>query len=130
MTEPNVYQASNDTWIVFNNGIKSEYFNTVSEAVNMATKLIFAGQAQDSATTMATLGDKLADLHSVYFDRGYNSSGGSNPITDDDLSSLGITAVQLANLITLAEQFANFLNNAAVIQADYDATLNAIRTDI
>lgn len=129
MTQAQVYQAADDRWLVFNNGIKSDYFIDESEAQTMATKLTFAGKAQDSATTMANIGDQLADLYSVYFDRGYNS-GGANPITDDDLASLGMTAVQLGNLITLAEQFANFLGNAAVAQDDYDVTLNAIRTDI
>lgn len=124
-----VYQAADGRWLVFNNDIKSDYFTLENEAQAMATKLTFAGQAQASATTMANIGDQLADLHSVYFDRGYNS-GGANPITDDDLASLGMTAVQLGNLITLAEHFANFLGNSAVAQADYDVTLNAIRTDI
>lgn len=125
----NVYQAANGKWLIFNNGIKSEYFNTEPEAVEMASKLTFAEQAQTSATTMSDLSDRLTDLYSVYFDRGYNS-GGSNPIVDDDLASLGITAVQLGNMMTLAEQFANFLNNIAATQADYDTTLNAMRTDV
>jgi hypothetical protein len=125
----NVYQAADGRWIVFSNGIKSDYFTLESEAQDMASKLIFATQSQEQATTMAQLGDKLADILSVYFDRGYNS-GGSNPITNDDLASLGITAAQLGDMVTLAEQFANFLGNVAVTPADYDSTLNAIRTDI
>jgi len=125
----NVYQAANGKWLVFNNDIKSGYFNTEPEAIEMASKLTFAEQAQTNATAMSDLSDKLADLYSVYFDRGYNS-GGSNPITNDDLASLGITAVQLGDMMTLAEQFANFLNNIAVTQADYDTTLNVMRTDV
>lgn len=124
-----VYQAADDRWIVFNNGIKSAYFILESEARDMATKLTFTEQAQKSATIFAQLGDKLADLESVYFDRGYDG-GGSNPIIDDDIVSLNITAAQLASLITLAQQLSNFLGNLAVTQADYDATLNAVRSDI
>lgn len=124
-----VYQAADGRWIVFNNGIKSDYFILESEAQNMATKLTFAEQIQGGATTFAQLGDKLADLESVYFDRGYDA-GGVDPIADDDIVSLNITAAQLGAFITFAQQVKNFLNNLAVAQADYDATLNAVRTDM
>lgn len=124
-----VYKAADGRWLVFNNGIKSAYFILESEAQNMATKLIFTERAQVEATILAQLGDKLVDLESVYFDRGYDA-GGSNPIVDVDIESLNITAAQLAALITLAQQMSNFLGNLAVTQADYDATLNAVRTDI
>jgi hypothetical protein len=69
----------------------------------------------------------LANLETVYFDRGYNG-GGSNPITDGDASPL--TAANYAALITLIQQLNNFLGNSAVTPADYDATLNTIRTDV
>jgi hypothetical protein len=123
-----IYQDAKGGWILFDGETKHR-FNTESEAENMATKLTLAGQAQASATTMAQIGEDLASLVDVYFDRGYDS-GGSNPIIDDDLASLGITAAQLAALITLAQQLANFLGNSAVATADYGATLNASRTDI
>jgi hypothetical protein len=129
MTEAQVYQASDDRWLVFSNGIKSDYFTLEEDAVDMATKLTWAGQAQTGATDLAQVADKLADLETVYFDRGYDS-GGSNPITNDDVSSLGITATDLANLITLIQQLNNFLGNSAVTTGDYDATLNTVRTDV
>jgi hypothetical protein len=94
----------------------------------MTKKITFTMQARSDATTMAQLANSLADIVSVYFDRGYNS-GGADPITDGDLDGL-ITAAELEALITLSQQFANFLGNAAVTQADYDATLNAVRTDL
>jgi hypothetical protein len=50
---PHVYQATDLRWIVFSNGIKSDYFNTESEAQNMATKLTWAGKAQTDATELA-----------------------------------------------------------------------------
>lgn len=124
-----VYQAADGRWVVFNNDTKSDYFTLESEAQDMATKLTFAEQAQVEATSFAQLGDKLADVESVYFDRGYDA-GGANPIIDADIVSLNITAVQLAAFITLAQQVSNFLGNLAVTQADYDVTLNVIRTDI
>ncbi len=129
MTEPRVYQAGDGRWLVFNNGIKSDYFTLESEAENMATKITFATQAQLDATTLAQVADKLANLETVYFDRGYNS-GGSSPIADVDIASLNITAAQLASLITLIQQLNNFVGNSAVTTADYDATLNAVRSDV
>jgi len=123
-----IYQSSDGDWIVFD-GTEKNFFSTEEEAQDMASKLTFATQAQTSATSLSDVSDKLADLYSVYFDRGYNS-GGSNPITNDDVASLGITAAQLGDMMTLAQQFANFLGNSAVTTGDYDATLNAIRTDI
>jgi 23S rRNA maturation mini-RNase III len=126
---PRVYQAADDRWLVFHNEIKSDYFTLESEAQDMATKLTWAGQAQAQATTLAQIGDQLANLETVYFDRGYDG-GGSNPITNDDVVSLNITAADLAALITLIQQLNNFLGNSAVTTGDYDATLNTVRTDV
>ena len=95
----------------------------------MASKLKFADKAQDISTRLAAIIDEAADMDTVYFDRGYNSGGG-DPIADADVSSLGITAADVGDFITLAQQLANFANNAAVTQGDYDATLNKMRTDV
>lgn len=129
MDLPQVYQATDGRWIVFHDGIKSDYFNAESEAVSMATKITFATQAQAQSTTLAQVVDNLANLETVYFDRGYNS-GGVDPIVDGDISSLGYTAADLASLITLIQQLNNFLGNSAVTAGDYDAILNAIRNDV
>lgn len=129
MTELQVYQATDSRWIVFSNGVKSGYFILESEARNMATKIQFGTQAQLDATTLAQVADKLANLETVYFDRGYNS-GGSDPIANADIVSLNITAADLAALITLIQQFNNFLGNLAVSTGDYDATLNTVRKDV
>lgn len=132
MTEPRVYKTGDDRWLVFNNGAKSDYFTLESEARDMATKLTWAGQAQIEATALAQVADRLADLETVYFDRGYNGppTPGDNPITDDDVVSLSITAADLALLVTLIQQLNNFLGGAGVTPGDYDATLNAVRTDV
>ena len=124
-----VYQAADNRWLVFNNGIKSDYFSQESEARDMATKLTFGEQSQGEATALAQVADRLTNLETVYFDRGYNS-GGTNPIVDGDIVSLNITAADLAALVTLAQQLNNFLGNLAVATGDYDATLNAVRTDV
>lgn len=95
----------------------------------MATKLDFAAQAQIAATNFAQVADKLANVETVYFDRGYNG-GGTNPIVDGDITILNITAAQLTSLITLIQQLNNFLGNIAVTTADYDSTLNNVRNDL
>jgi hypothetical protein len=127
MTEPRVYQANDDRWIVFSNGIKSDYFTLESEAISMATKLTFASKAQDLATILAQASNDLDDLVTVYFDEGFDS-GGADPIANGDIESLGITAVELGSMITFALN--DFLNNAAVATLDRDPTLNAMRTDV
>jgi hypothetical protein len=95
----------------------------------MATKLTFASKAQDLATTLAHASNDLDDLVTVYFDEGFDS-GGADPIANGDIESLGITAVELGSMITFAQQFNDFLNNAAVATLDRDPTLNAMRTDV
>ena len=95
----------------------------------MSQKLTFVSKVQERATTLAQVADLVSDLVSVYFDRGYDS-GGSDPVIDADLAALGITAANLTAFITLGQQLQNFLDNAAVATADYDATLNTMRTDV
>lgn len=96
----------------------------------MADKNTYVQRLQDTATKLAQVANEFEDLVSVYFDRGYNG-GGADEIEDTDISAgLGITAADVANGVTLAQQLANFLNNAAVTTGDYDLTLNKLRTDL
>lgn len=124
----NVYQSADGKWILWD-GESKNYFSTEMEAVNMSQKLTFASKAQERATALAQNADLIIDQISVFYDRGYNV-GGVDPIVDGDLTSLGITAAQLTAFITLAEQLKNFLDNAAVVTADYDATLSVMRNDV
>ena len=93
------------------------------------SKVAFAQEAQALSTIVADVSKRMADVFDTYFDRGYNG-GGSNAITDPDLTSLGVTAAQIAAFITLAENINIFLNNGAPFQSDYDSTINGLRTDI
>ena len=129
MTQARVYQAADGRWLLAVNSIKSGYFTLEEDAQNMATKTAWATQAQKDATAIAQVADRLVNLRTVYFDRGYDS-GGSNPIIDGDVTALGITAVQLGDLVTLAEHLEDFLNAGVVATLDRDPTLNAIRTDV
>ncbi len=127
-----VYQAADGRWIVFNNDIKSGYFNTESEALSMADKIKFSEQCQTFSTTLAQLFKQAPDLEGVYFDEGFNG-GGSDPIVDGDIVSLGITAADLSAFITVAQQLQKFdIGNGGdpVITADYGSSVNAMRTDV
>lgn len=96
----------------------------------MSQKITFVeNRLQATANSLAQAIDALRDAETVYFDRGYNS-GGSNPITDADISALGVTAANVASMITLAQQLIKFADNLAVTQGDYDSTLNVMRTDV
>lgn len=72
--------------------------------------------------------DKVASLDSQYFDNGFNS-GGSDEIIDADLTGFnGITAAQVASVITYLQQQNNMYQNVAVVQGDYSVTLNTVRS--
>lgn len=129
----NIYQAGNDKWIVFSNGIKSDYFNTEAEARNMADKIKFTEQAQDWCTRLAVLFKEAPDLEGVYFDEGFNDVG-SDPITDDDIEDpLGVTADNVEAFITVAQQLQKFDigdGGDPVVTLNYGASVNAMRTDV
>lgn len=125
----NVYQAADGRWLVYNNGIKSAYFNTQAEALSMASKIEFAKKVQAVNTIIAQLFLDTKDLDSVYFSEGFDGVG-SDPITNGDLASLGITAVELAAGDTLFQQIQNLRNNVAVATGNYQATVNALRSDL
>lgn len=71
--------------------------------------------------------DKVVDIDSQYFDNGYDAVG-SNPIIDADLTNYnGLTAAQVASVITAFQQLNNFANNIAVTTGDYSVTFNTVR---
>lgn len=129
-----VYQAADGRWLVFNNDIKSDYFNTESEARNMADKIKFTEQAQAFCTSLAALFKNAKDLDGVYFDEGFDGGGG-DPIINEDISSLpgSPTAAKVASFITVAQQLQKFdVGDGAdpVVTANYGASVNAMRTDV
>lgn len=125
----NVYRAADGRWLIFNNGIKSAYFNTESEALSMANKIEYAKKVQAVCTTIAQLFLDTKDLDSVYFSEGFDGAG-SDPIIDGDLISLGIIAAELALGDTLFQQIQNLRNNDPVTAGDYQSTVNALRSDL
>ena len=67
------------------------------------------------------------EVATAYFKMGFNG-GGLNPIVDADVTGNGLSALKVANMITLAQQLGNLFGNAAVTPADYRATLDQTRT--
>jgi len=121
-----INEVEEGVWRLANDGCE-QFFGTQREALVMSRKLSYAQTVQALATRLASDIDVAADLFSVYWDRGYGS--GETAITDEDVASLGITAADITAMITVMEQLGNFASGADVTSADYDATINKIRTD-
>jgi hypothetical protein len=97
----------------------------------MANELVkqkFVVELLASAANLGAIRDRLLTHKSVYFDRGYDPVGG-DPIIDDDIAGLNVTATEVENMITLIEQLENFFGNSSVTTGDYDASLNQFRRD-
>ena len=95
----------------------------------MATpKETFATQCRDLSTTLAVARNQARDLHKKFFDKTWNTGAGQ--IVDADIASVQISRADIDVFITMAEQIGNFFGNLAVTTADYQATLNKMRTDI
>ncbi len=123
-----VYQSTNLQWILWD-GKNKTFFNIEGEALAVANKIEFAKKVQAINTIIAQLFLDTKDLDSVYFSEGFDGAG-SNPILDADLISLGITATELGLGDTLFQQIQNLRNNDPVTAGDYQATVNALRSDL
>ena len=97
----------------------------------MADKIKFSQESQAFATRLAQLFKQAPDLEGVYFDEGFNT--GPTAITDGDIASLGITAADVTAFITVAQQLQKFdIGDVGdpVVNANYGASINAMRTDL
>ena len=92
-----------------------------------SAKFDFGSTTQQLTTTVIEAIDAGSDLEKIWADRGY-ASGAGNTITDEDLTGLNITADQLTSMMTAFIQLRNYVDNLAVIQGDYRASFNAVRT--
>ena len=95
----------------------------------MAKKNNFTIKLISVSTILSQAINDAADCVTVYFDRGYDGAG-SDPIVDDDITAQGVTAAQVTSVITAFQQLANYADNAAVKQGDYNSSLNAVREDL
>lgn len=89
-------------------------------------KVTTTKELQAFATTLAQAWLQAENIREVYSDRGF-----SGTITNEDIeATTGLVSDQVANGITLAEQFIFFLKKQAVVVNDYLSTVNQLRTDI
>ena len=89
-------------------------------------KVDFALAVRKAVTALAEAAERIQELDDIYGDSGYDS-GGSDPITDEDIAGHDITASDLANASTLAANLALFLNDGSPMQFDYASRINAFR---
>ena len=94
-------------------------------AGSAADKLLLGTQGRKLATDYKRLYNRTRLFVETYFDGAYGV-GGANEILDADLTEAGITASELAGLITFLQQLDNLWDNAAVAQGDYSASVNAV----
>jgi len=95
----------------------------------MSEKNDFVHYLQEKMTALAQISEIAAPMDKFYNDKGF-PSGGADPIIDADITSTGMTAVEVLAVITLLQQLDNFQGNSAVTQGDYKSTMNKARLDI
>lgn len=95
------------------------------------SKQTFIQQVAARSTELAQLQEIISGMAGVYTARGYQS-GGSDQISDLDLSNAGIslTSAQFSAAVTVLGDFLNFCNNGAVTARDRKTDLNRARNDI
>lgn len=74
----------------------------------MSDKVQYTRRARDMASIFSSLTDDIIALRNVYWDRGYNS-GGTDPLIDADVESLGVTTADVTGMITFADALEAFL---------------------
>ncbi len=92
-------------------------------------KFQFAQRMMGFCAVLAQVADDGYDAREVFQDREWHS-GGSDPIVDEDITGLEITAVQLQDSVEFFDQLYKLLNNQATTPKDYDKDLNEMRDDV
>lgn len=95
----------------------------------MSEKTDFVENLRRSITQIAQHATNGEELVSTWTKREYQS-GGSDEMTDEDISSTGITAAEMALGITLFNNLKKFRFNDTPTQNDYEATMAKLRNDI
>ena len=90
-------------------------------------KVDFALAVRGTATKLAQVMDEIDSLAGIYVASGYNS-GGSDPITDEDLTGHEIATAQLSQFASLAANLIKFMDNQTPVKADYRTPLNTLRS--
>lgn len=92
-------------------------------------KLDFAEEVMDYCTKIAQNSDFGSNARDVFNDRGYDP-GGADPILDDDVAGLEVTAADVTAAMVFFENLGYMLNDQSITEADYDVTLNRMRNDL
>jgi hypothetical protein len=93
----------------------------------MPTKLEYAQNMQRAITQIAQAADVGVNLCDIFTDRRY---GTTDVITDEDVATLHIKAVDVSWGITFFENLTKLLGAVATVQYDFDGVLNRLRNDI
>ena len=89
-------------------------------------KVDYALAARSAVTAFAEATERIGELYEIFTDSGYDTTG-ANPITDEDIEGHDITAQDLANFATFAENVTLFLNDGEPMSFDYASKINAFR---
>jgi hypothetical protein len=92
-----------------------------------ASKQQFVQNLQQAMNQFHQATASLKDCDLYYYKNGFQA-GGANAITDQDVVQYNLKAADVAAGMTMAEQLQNFINNAVVAQADYETTVQKLRT--
>lgn len=95
----------------------------------MASKSDFAGAVVQMVNKLASVADSVESYKGVYFDNEFQP-GGSNEITDPDLTGVGITAAELGEALTTLNSLTSWLDGTTVTAADNRAVLNQVREQL
>jgi len=113
-----VYQSSDGRWIFFN-GITKIYYDTQAEAMQTMSKAKLVTAIVQAVKKLVEPMEECPDVWQAYFD-----IIGSDSLTDADVAHTGLSTATIIDLVTTMEQFNNFCNNRAVIQAAHRININ------
>lgn len=114
----NVYRATNGRWLVYNNGIKSDYFSTQAEALDMSEKIEFAEKTVELSEALISVIKELPTVEKLWSLNNYLAT-----MTDLDIASTGKTKAEVEAFITFIENFNKFLTADTITPAAYQDTL-------
>lgn len=77
-------------------------------AQTQTTKVALVTRGRDLTTQLANVGDALSGWRDAFVDRGLRANG-TNPLADEDVAALGLTAAEVQELITFVQDFKQFL---------------------
>jgi hypothetical protein len=90
-------------------------------------KQAFAREVQGVATALAQVSDKVADLNAVWLSR---KLGSTDPVTDEDVADLRITAAQVTSFFSLADRLVKLMSNQSSTPIAGEDILNVLRNDM